>query len=266
MAVENNYLREVALQIRQRIPEDALPPDGPIDLLFDIYAILALSKGENTTAKDVHNAWVAWMGTVHTSHQSIVPFDELPKEIADADMPFVQAIREVGKGQHDWLSPPRVNSPEERDQFFESYKVLVGTSEALVRRRQGLNTFFLTSNGFLATVLGILLREGGHGRWEAGGISIIAVVGAILCYSWRSLLTSYGQLNRGKFAVINEMEILLPADIFSAEWRALGEGRDPHRYKTFTSTEAIIPALLGVIYLAGALFAAGVALSGWRLR
>jgi hypothetical protein len=57
-----------------------------------MYAVLALAKGANTTAEDVHNAWCAWMADREPSHESLVPFAQLSTEHQQQDLPFVQAI------------------------------------------------------------------------------------------------------------------------------------------------------------------------------
>lgn len=88
------YLREIAGAIRGEIDVDRLPT-GDTDLLFDLYAVLALIRGVGTTRRDVHEAWVAWMLDEGEHHPSMVPFEDLPPEVQAEDEPFVQAIRTV---------------------------------------------------------------------------------------------------------------------------------------------------------------------------
>lgn len=87
-----NYVRKVAHEIRAKVPPNDLP-DGDDHLLFDLYAVLALSAGESVRPEDVHNAWVVWMATRDPSHESLRPFQELDPETRAADKPFVDAIR-----------------------------------------------------------------------------------------------------------------------------------------------------------------------------
>lgn len=142
----------------------------------------------------------------------------------------------------------------DQERVFELYKMMVSTSEALVGRRQGVNTFFLTLNGALLTGIGLVLQGGGDKRLVASGILVIAVAGGILSIAWQSLLKSFGQLNTGKFAVINRLEQVLPAAIFTAEWKALAEGRNKKIYRSFTSREAWAPNTTFAVYaLVGAL-------------
>jgi len=88
-----SYLRELADAIRTEVPAQ-LVPSRP-DHLFLIYAVLARTKGEQTTAEDVHDAWSAWMEMRGEQHESMVPFHELAESVQAEDVPFVEAIRAV---------------------------------------------------------------------------------------------------------------------------------------------------------------------------
>lgn len=88
------YLRDIAGAIRGEIDVDRLPT-GDIDLLFDLYAVLALIRGMDTTRRDVHETWVAWMLAEGEQHPSMVPFEDLPPDVQTEDEPFARAIRTV---------------------------------------------------------------------------------------------------------------------------------------------------------------------------
>lgn len=88
------YLRDIAGAIRSEVDVDRLPT-GDTDLLFDLYAVLALIRGVDTTRRDVHEAWVAWMLGEGEHHPSMVPFVDLSPEVQAEDEPFVRAIRTV---------------------------------------------------------------------------------------------------------------------------------------------------------------------------
>lgn len=135
-------------------------------------------------------------------------------------------------------------------EFLELYKVMVDSSERLVARRQGVNTFFLTMNGLLMTAIGLFVQADGRLSLQAGGVAIISTVGLTLCQAWRSLLISFGQLNTGKFVVINAMEKQLAASVYAAEWEALGAGEDSRVYRSFTRREADVPVFFGLVYFA----------------
>jgi hypothetical protein len=76
------------------VPQEVLPK-GDTDLLFLMYAVLALTVGEDVQAEDVHDTWSAWMTYRDPSHESIKPFARLSPETKKTDQPFVDAIRKV---------------------------------------------------------------------------------------------------------------------------------------------------------------------------
>lgn len=69
-----------------------------------------------------------------------------------------------------------------------------------------------------------------------------------MCAAWRSLITSFGQLNGGKFKFINTIERYFSASIYAAEWEALDRGENPKVYRSFTSREIWVPTVLGILY------------------
>jgi hypothetical protein len=87
-----NYIAEVADRIRREAPPEILPEDDT-DLLFLIYATLALKIGESVRAEDVHDTWSAWMTYRDPSHESIKPCAQLSPEMKKTGRPFVDAIR-----------------------------------------------------------------------------------------------------------------------------------------------------------------------------
>ena len=95
-----SYLDEIALAVRDAVPAGVEIPDHS-DELFVLYAVLVRTCGERTTARDVHDAWSAWMGAKDPSHSSLVPFEALPREVQAEDAPFVQAIRTVASQLED---------------------------------------------------------------------------------------------------------------------------------------------------------------------
>jgi len=87
-----NYIDRLAQSIQSRVPEDALP-EGDLASLFRLYALLALSTGDEVTARNVHDAWAVWMTGEDPDHPSIQPFDQLSSEKREEDQVFVDAIR-----------------------------------------------------------------------------------------------------------------------------------------------------------------------------
>lgn len=87
-----NYIDEMALDIFRRTEPEDVPSERDW-LLYRVYAVLALGKGEAVTEEDVHNAWAAWAAQYEPEHRSLVPFGELPEVIQRLDEPYAEAIR-----------------------------------------------------------------------------------------------------------------------------------------------------------------------------
>lgn len=137
------------------------------------------------------------------------------------------------------------------------YKLMVQSSEELVQRRQRMNAFFITAMGVLLALAGAIAK---FGSISSPTVTIVVmatfgVVGLLLCNSWRNLIDNYGKLNAAKFRVILKLEESLSARVFAAEWAALGKGRRPEKYQSFTRTENKVPLwfaglIVGLVFLA----------------
>jgi hypothetical protein len=71
-------------------------PDQPPELL-DLYLLLALRKGLDTSAQDVHDAWAIWRSRTKADHPAIIPFDALAADVQHLDDEYVDAIRRAAK-------------------------------------------------------------------------------------------------------------------------------------------------------------------------
>jgi hypothetical protein len=94
-------------------------------------------------------------------------------------------------------------------------------------------------------------------------VAFLCLTGVIVSFAWRSLLISFGQLNKGKFAVILRLEKRFAASVFEAEWEALGRGEDPKVYRSFTASESGVPVVFMGVYVVAALVALVIA-AGWH--
>jgi hypothetical protein len=252
------YLQAAADAIRSHVPEGSIP-EGDADALFLSYAVLLRSKGSAVSSSDVHDAWAAWKANTEPAHEALVPFDELSTDTAEQDEVFVQAIRQAWLEVDDPGSSTRFHrvlfpsgAPTTDDQLrqaTELYRVMVDSSEALVARRQGVNTFFLTMNGALLTAIGLIVQNADDTHLGALAVLVLAAAGALLALAWRSLIVSFGQLNAGKFKVINAIEKHLPVSIYDAEWEALERGENPDVYRSFTSREIWVPNALTIVHV-----------------
>ncbi len=133
--------------------------------------------------------------------------------------------------------------------LLEQYKLYVEMADRISARRHSANSYFLSANTLLVAVAGLLFGKSTGGdevtiAWRFA----IPIAGITLCVVWYFLIASYRQLNTGKFKVVHEMERLLPAAPYDAEWKALGEGLDRKRYWPFTHIERAVPWVFGILY------------------
>jgi len=89
------YIRALADAIRRELPDDASTGDDELMLL---YALVCLTKREEVSNEDVHNAWSTWMTLRDAEHEALVPYAALPPEVRAEDSPFTAAIRQVAAG------------------------------------------------------------------------------------------------------------------------------------------------------------------------
>lgn len=114
--------------------------------------------------------------------------------------------------------------------LLELYKTAVEMADRTTARRAGANSFFLTLNTVLASVVGIVSatrRSPSHGdlpSFDAFGLLVTAFSGVVLAFVWWLLLRYYRRLNGAKFDVINKLEERLPAKPFTDEWAILHPG------------------------------------------
>lgn len=145
-------------------------------------------------------------------------------------------------------------SSDHKDKL-ELYKIMLESSEALIQRRQKTNAFFITVIGSLFAIAGLLVEMGAIHNGAFGILYGFSVVGLLLCNSWRNLIDNYGKLNKAKFDVILRLEQDFGAQIYSAEWVALGKGLRPKKYRSFTSTEKNVPLYFSLLIVALTLMA-----------
>jgi len=93
-----DYVTRIAELIRAEL-DPRLLPDEPVDDLLRIYAVLALVLGDEVLPADVHDAWVAWKAGRDSSHDALVPLEQLDNSTAGEDVPFVSAIRTVANAE-----------------------------------------------------------------------------------------------------------------------------------------------------------------------
>ena len=140
-----------------------------------------------------------------------------------------------------------MTEPDRNGQLLEIYKLHAELADRVSRRREGANRGFVSLMIALLTFIGIMIRFG-DGRITE---SILLIVGGILvvglAVAWNSVITSYRQLNSGKFEVLHQLEEMLPFRFFKKEWAFLEQGENRARYRKLTVVEQGLPAFFGVL-------------------
>lgn len=83
-----NYFAEIVQALKGLLPDCD-------DQLCSFYALLVVTTGTLTTLKDVHDAWAAWRNLTKPDHKSLIPFDDLSKDVQALDAPYRDAIVQV---------------------------------------------------------------------------------------------------------------------------------------------------------------------------
>ncbi|MBQ8173950.1 MAG: hypothetical protein IJ009_00945 [Clostridia bacterium] len=142
-----------------------------------------------------------------------------------------------------------------KDVIMEQYKMFVQTSEALVSRKQAVNSFYVTLNsillGAIVSVVGGLVasdKVATSGILTAGIAIFLSLVGGVICCSWITLLRSYGDLNASKMAIIGCIEEHLALKLFDTEWAILSRKIGSRKYKSFTVKEMAVAKIFFVLY------------------
>lgn len=207
--------------------------------------------------------------------EAVIVYDPAACQVSDNAVWEIKMAQELGKPII-FLDPKKLSDDELRkldalyhvDEEFNSYfkkdgtgtetlySIMVNSSEQLIQRRQNMNAFFITAIGSLMVIAGGLAKFGTVKSSE-GSFVIMAsfgIAGLLICNSWYKLIDNYGKLNAAKYRVILKIEETLSARIFSAEWAALGKGRRPKKYQSFTSTEKLVPLWFASLTLCLVLF------------
>ncbi len=81
--------------IRQELMDDGIDAGHA-----NIYALLVLTTGVNTTLENVHDAWSVLKNTVRPDHRSLIPFWELSHEVQELDRKYMESIHRVARLIH----------------------------------------------------------------------------------------------------------------------------------------------------------------------
>jgi len=135
--------------------------------------------------------------------------------------------------------------------ILEQYKMYVDMADRISARRGLTNTFFLTLNTAIFTLFGVLWKDSPDQISDAVLIVLLVVILG-QCVTWWLLVRSYRLLNSAKYEVVGLLEKRLPSSPYwSAEWKALGEGKDRRLYIPLSHVEGWVPFFFAGAYVLG---------------
>lgn len=56
-----------------------------------------LVLGADLDARDVPAAWSIWRAQEAPDHRWLIPFEQLPRDVADLDLPFAEVLRSIAR-------------------------------------------------------------------------------------------------------------------------------------------------------------------------
>ncbi len=87
-----NYVRQARAALLVQMPSLKDDPD-----LLELYTLLMLTTGEQTTREHVHDAWALWRDKSAPMHRSLIPFEMLSGDVQELDEPYAAAIRRAAR-------------------------------------------------------------------------------------------------------------------------------------------------------------------------
>lgn len=176
------------------------------------------------------------------------PFTKEEIELAD----YVNDVEELADIIEKYESGGYINLINENtsnDSLFEQYKMFSDTSEALVNRRQNVNSFYITSNTALITIAATAFSLNGDLLSKLIITIVLTIPGILLNHSWGKILESYGIINSSKMKILSMLEQRLAASLYDAEWQAMSNKYNKKQYVSFTDGEKSIPLIFNGVYV-----------------
>ena len=132
-------------------------------------------------------------------------------------------------------------------QLFEIYQIYVELTDRVSQRRGNSNNFFLS---IITSFIGLVgfVSPFMNDSFKGTSIYLISFFGIMLCFIWFVNINSYKQLNKLRFAVIQEIEKNLVFPCFTREWQILKENK--MKYYRLSKIEKFVPLLFMIPFVA----------------
>ena len=134
--------------------------------------------------------------------------------------------------------------------IIEQYKIMVNSTEKVTEQRHKTHAFFLS---IVTTLISLSILFGKAFEFDIKailGMFVLTFIAFIIALFWYYTIDSYRKLNKGKFAMIFELEEKLKSNLFEREWKIL-KG-NAVKYQETSSIEKkvviIFIVLIGLIF------------------
>jgi len=125
----------------------------------------------------------------------------------------------------------------DRQLKLEQYKIMVSSTEKVSEQRLKVNNLFFTITSSILSVGFVLGKTFGFTLISLLAVSSLTLLALLATYFWEKMINSYGQLNKGKFILIDKIEKSLRTNMFEEEWKILTQEIE---YEPNTKTETTI--------------------------
>lgn len=125
----------------------------------------------------------------------------------------------------------------DRQLKLEQYKIMVSSTEKVSEQRLKVNNLFFTITSSILSVGFVLGKTFGFTLISLLAVSSLTILALLATYFWEKMINSYGQLNKGKFILIDKIEKSLRTNMFEEEWKILTQEIE---YEPNTKTETTI--------------------------
>jgi hypothetical protein len=148
------------------------------------------------------------------------------------------------------------SKPKKDTLLFDQYKIFIEHDERLRDRRHQRNTFFLTTNSLIISVLGTLITKLNERSIHLILAIILLVIGIGFAAAWIKTLNAFSVLTNKSYQFIKEMETYSGSPVFTQFYEHLHPTEDSKLRRPFlTQKEKLVPYLFLLGYSLYTLYA-----------
>jgi hypothetical protein len=148
-----------------------------------------------------------------------------------------------------FLAEKRNYGKEYSRHVIVQYRLYVEMADRISSRRAKANEFFVSVNTALIATISILAElKPSLISMTFWWVLATSFAGILVCWTWLSTISSYRQLNSGKFKIINAIEQELPLAMYNAEWAYLKPKGGVAKYNQLTNVERWVPKIFATLY------------------